>query len=189
MDVELRSMMRPAHFIPETKPVDELLQELQQSKVHMSVVVDEYGGTAGIVTIEDVLEEIVGEIQDEYDVGEEPQIDLLNDNEGIFDARVNIDQVNEALGVQLPEESDTLAGLVNNRLQKIARVGDQVQVDGVTISVTNVAGRRIKKVRVAKLMPAPAAAPPSEVKDQREPEGDIASVPEESVEHRAENAT
>ncbi len=151
-DVPLRSLLRPAYFVPESKRVDELLQELQQSKVHMAIVVDEYGGTAGIVTIEDILEEIVGEIQDEYDIGEEPLIERVGENEGIFNARVNIDEVNDALEVKLPEESDTLGGLVYQHLQKMPKVGDEVRVDGVVISVLSVVGRRIKKVRVSKII-------------------------------------
>ncbi|MBI4788954.1 MAG: HlyC/CorC family transporter [Chloroflexi bacterium] len=149
-DVALRSVLRPPHFVPESKPLDELLQELQQSKVHMAIVVDEYGGTAGIVTIEDVLEEIVGEIQDEYDIGEEPLMERVADNEGVFDARVSITDVNDALSTNLPAESDTLGGLVYQRLQKMPKVGDQMHVDDVTISVLSVVGRRIKKVRVVR---------------------------------------
>ncbi len=168
-DVPLQSLLRPAFFVPESKRVDELLQELQQSKVHMAVVVDEYGGTAGIVTIEDILEEIVGEIQDEYDIGEEPLIERVSENEGIFNARVNIDQVNDALQVQLPEEGDTLGGLVYQRLQKMPKVGDQVQVDGVIISVLSVLGRRIKKVRISKVTELESAqgAPLNEEKATR----------------------
>ncbi|MGE5264454.1 MAG: hemolysin family protein [Acidobacteriota bacterium] len=152
-EVPLREVLRPAHFVPESMPVNELLQELQESKVHMAIVVDEYGGTAGVVTIEDVLEEIVGEIQDEYDVGEEPLVEQVSENEAVFDARVTVDDVNDALSVQLPHESDTLAGLVYRRLQKMPKVGDQVHLDGLTISVLSVAGRRIKKVRVSKNTP------------------------------------
>ncbi len=151
-ETPLRSLLRPAFFIPESKRVDELLQELQQSKVHIAIVVDEYGGTAGIVTFEDILEEIVGEIQDEYDIGEEPLIERLGENEGVFNARVNVGQVNDALEVRLPEVSDTLGGLVYQRLQKMPKVGDEVRVDGVTISVLSVVGRRIKKVRVSKMV-------------------------------------
>jgi CBS domain containing-hemolysin-like protein len=151
VDVPLRSLLRPAHFVPESKRLDELLQELQKSKVHMAIVVDEYGGTAGIVTIEDVLEEIVGEIQDEYDTGEESLIERISENEGVFNARVNIAEVNEMLSLNLPNESDTLGGLVYQRLEKMPKVGDQVRVDDVTISVLSVIGRRIKKVRVAKI--------------------------------------
>ncbi len=156
-ETPLRSLIRPAVFIPESKRVDELLQELQKSKVHIAIVVDEYGGTAGIVTFEDILEEIVGEIQDEYDIGEEPLIERLGENEGIFNARVNIGQVNDALDVKLPEESDTLGGLVYQHLQKMPKVGDEVRLDGVTISVLSVIGRRIKKVRVSKMV-EPASA-------------------------------
>lgn len=148
--VSLRDLMRPAHFVPESERLDELLQELQRAKVHMAIVVDEYGGTAGIVTIEDVLEEIVGEIQDEYDTTEEPLIERVSENEGIFNARVNVDEVNDALGLTLPTESDTLGGLVYQRLEKMPKVGDQVRVGEVTIEVQSVIGRRIKKVRVVK---------------------------------------
>lgn len=148
----VRALMRPAYFVPESKRLDELLQELQRHKVHMAIVVDEYGGTAGIVTIEDVLEEIVGEIQDEYDTGEEPLIEQVSASEGVFNARVSIDEVNQALLLDLPNDSETLGGLVYQRLEKLPKVGDQVRVDHATITVLNMVGRRVKKVRVAKLV-------------------------------------
>ncbi len=147
-DAPIRPLLRPAQFVPESKRLDELLQELQKTKVHLAIVVDEYGGTAGIVTIEDILEEIVGEIQDEYDTSEEPLIERVNDTEAIFNARATIVQVNETLSLNLPDESDTLGGLVLLRLEKMPRVGDQVRVDDVTLAVTSMSGRRIKKVRV-----------------------------------------
>ena len=150
-DASLRSLLRPAHFVPESKRLDELLQELQRTKVHMVIVVDEYGGTAGIVTIEDVLEEIVGEIQDEYDTGEEQQIERVGENEGVFNARVTIDEVNETLALDLPNESDTLGGLMYQRLEKMPKVDDQVRVGDVRITVLSMVGRRIKKIRVARL--------------------------------------
>lgn len=150
-DAPLPSLVRPAHFVPESKRLDELLQELQKSKVHMAIVVDEYGGTAGIVTIEDVLEEIVGEIQDEYDTGEEPLIERVSDREAIFDARATIDRVNATLSVKLPHESDTIGGLVLLRLEKMPKGGDQIQVDNVTITVLSLIGRRVKRVRVIKV--------------------------------------
>ena len=150
-DVVLRSLLRPAYFVPESKRLDELLQELQRTKVHMAIVVDEYGGTAGIVTIEDVLEEIVGEIQDEYDTGEEPLIERVGENEGVFNARVNIDEVNETLALDLPNESDTLGGLMYQRLEKMPKVEDRVRVGDVMITVLSVVGRRIKKIRVVRL--------------------------------------
>ncbi len=150
-DHSMRGLMRAAHFVPETKRVDELLQELQSAKVHMAIVVDEYGGTAGIVTIEDVLEEIVGEIQDEYDTSEEALIERVTQNEGVFNARVSIDDANEALSISLPNESDTLGGLVYQYLQKMPKVGDEVRVGDVNITVLSVVGRRIKRVQITKL--------------------------------------
>ncbi|MBI5650366.1 MAG: HlyC/CorC family transporter [Chloroflexi bacterium] len=154
-DALLRELARPAYFVPESKRLDELLQEMQRHHVHMAVIVDEYGGTAGIVTIEDILEEIVGEIQDEYDAAEEPLIERISDSEGVFDARVPVDKVNEILELNLPTDNDTLGGLVYQRLEKMPKAGDQVRVDDATISVVNVIGRRIKKVRVAKMVNEP----------------------------------
>ena len=146
----LRDLAHAAYLVPESKRLDELLQELQKNKVHMAIVVDEYGGTAGIVTIEDILEEIVGEIQDEYDTGEAPLVERVSDNECVFDARVNVDEVNEILGLGLPTENATLAGLVYQRLEKMPKVGDQVRMGEAMLTVLNVLGRRIKQVRVTK---------------------------------------
>jgi len=146
-DVPLGKILRPAYFIPESKKVDELLEELQQRKVHMAVVVDEYGGTAGVVTIEDLLEEIVGEIQDEYDA-EEPTVEEVGEHEYLFDARVLLDEVNKLLGVELPSEGgDTLGGFIYSQLGKIPAVGDTIEFRDVKIEVLSVAGRRIKQVR------------------------------------------
>ncbi len=126
-DTPLAKIVRPAYFIPESKKVDELLQELQKRKVHIAVVVDEYGGTAGLVTIEDLLEEIVGEIQDEYDA-EEPTIEAVDANEYLFDARVPIDEVNKLLGVELPTEGgDTLGGFIYSHLGKVPALGDRIE--------------------------------------------------------------
>jgi CBS domain containing-hemolysin-like protein len=154
-DASLRELARPAYFVPESKRLDELLQEMQRHHVHIAIIVDEYGGTAGIVTIEDILEEIVGEIQDEYDAAEEPLIERVGDSEGVFDARVPVDKVNEILELNLPTDNATLGGLVYQRLEKMPKAGDQVRVDDATISVLNVIGRRIKKVRVAKFINEP----------------------------------
>ena len=148
LDIPARTLSRPPYFIPESKKIDELLHEMQRDKVHMAIVVDEYGGTAGVVTIEDMLEEIVGEIQDEYDVEERP-IERVGDQEAIFDARVSIHDVNETLGVTLEDgEYDTVGGLVYDRLGKIPVVGDQIGVDGLSITVLSTAGKRIKKVKI-----------------------------------------
>jgi CBS domain containing-hemolysin-like protein len=145
--VPLERILRTAYFIPESKKVNELLQELQQRKVHMAVVVDEYGGTAGIVTIEDLLEEIVGEIQDEYDA-EEPTIEPVSEGEYLFDARVALDEVRKIVGVELPGEGgDTLGGFIYSQLGKVPAVGDQVEFGNVEFEVLSVAGRRIKQVR------------------------------------------
>lgn len=146
-DTPIGRITRPAYFIPESKKVDELLQELQKRKVHMAIVVDEYGGTAGLVTIEDLLEEIVGEIQDEYDA-EEPTVEAVNTYEYLFDARVPIDEVNKLLGVELPDEGgDTLGGFIYSQLGKVPALGDRVEYQNVTIEVLSVNGRRIKQVR------------------------------------------
>jgi len=110
----------------------------------MAVVVDEYGGTAGLVTIEDLLEEIVGEIQDEYDA-EEPTIETVGETEYLFDARVALDEVSKLLGVELPAEGgDTLGGFIYNQLGKVPAVGDTIELDNARIEVLSVAGRRIK---------------------------------------------
>jgi putative hemolysin len=146
-DVPLEKILRPAYFVPESKKVDELLSELQVRKVHMAIVVDEYGGTAGIVTIEDLLEEIVGEIQDEYDA-EEPTIEEVAEDQFLFDARVPLDEVSKLLGVELPADGgDTLGGYIYSELGKVPAVGDTVEHDGIKIEVLSVAGRRIKQVR------------------------------------------
>jgi putative hemolysin len=157
-DVPLSKILRSPYFIPESKKVDELLQELQQRRVHMAVVVDEYGGTAGIVTIEDLLEEIVGEIQDEFDA-EQPTIEPLGEDEFLFDARVPLDEVNKLLHVELPEEGgDTLGGFIYSQLGKVPAVGDTIEFGGINIEVLSVAGRRIKQVR-AKLAEEPTGKP------------------------------
>ena len=151
--IELASLLRPAYFVPESKELDELLQELQKQKIHMAIVVDEYGGVVGVVTIEDILEEIVGEIRDEYDI-EEPYVQLVSDNETIYNARIDLDDVNKLLGANLPtDEADTLGGLIYNELSKVPTVGDTVQVDNFYIEVVSVAGRRIKTARVVHLSP------------------------------------
>ncbi|MBC7223908.1 MAG: HlyC/CorC family transporter [Anaerolineae bacterium] len=154
-DVPLREVLREPYFIPETKKVDELLPDLQRRKVHMAIVVDEYGGVAGLVTIEDLLEEIVGEIQDEYDT-EEPMVVLGQEGEFVFDARVSLDDVNKLAGVELTSDAaDTLGGYVYEKLGQVPAVGDQIVEGDVEITVVAVAGRRIRRVRVRKRRPQP----------------------------------
>lgn len=128
---KLTDMLRPAHFVPETNRVDELLEELQQERIQMAIVVDEYGGSAGLVTIEDALEEIVGEIEDEYDTLE-PCCEMISDNQAIFDARMDPDDVRRMMNIGLPTGgSETLGGLIYSVVEGAPRVGDEVIVDGL----------------------------------------------------------
>jgi len=147
---DLRSILHPPYFVPETKRVDVLLREMQNQHVHMVIVVDEYGGTDGLVTIEDLLEEIVGEIQDEHD-REEAQIERLPDGSVIFNGRVSLDEVNEALALELTgEDVTTIGGLVSARLGKIPARGDRLEVPGATIEVVATAARRARKVKITR---------------------------------------
>jgi magnesium and cobalt exporter, CNNM family len=156
----LREVARPPYFIPEGKKIDELLTELRQSKIHIAIVVDEYGGTAGIVTVEDLLEEIVGEIEDEYDVASTP-IEHLGEDVVVVDARVTVDALNELFDVRIEDEDyDTVGGLVYHILGKMPGAGDTLSVDGLDLQVVSVMGRRIKKVRVSRRPePVPSAQP------------------------------
>lgn len=147
----LRDIMRPALFVPESQAVDDLLNELQRRRVHMAIVLDEYGGTAGLVTIEDLLEEIVGEIQDEFDE-EEPMKVIVREGEAILDGRADIDEMGELVDPPLEleddEEYDTVGGFVYHRIGRVPVVGDTVAVDPFKITVVKVTGRRVGKVRV-----------------------------------------
>lgn len=148
LDVALGSLARPAYFVPESKRAADLLQELQLKRVHIAIVVDEYGGTAGLVTIEDLLEEIVGEIQDEYDA-EEQKIIPEGEGAALVDGGVSIDDVNDALDLDLTtEEVDTVGGLVYEKLGRVPIVGDQVALDHALLTVVGAAGRRVTLVRV-----------------------------------------
>jgi CBS domain containing-hemolysin-like protein len=133
--------------------VDDLLHELQRRKVHLAVVLDEYGGTAGLVTIEDLLEEIVGEIQDEYDA-EEPMIERLSDDEARVDGRASVDDLAEIFETQVPledeDEYDTVGGLIYHRIGGVPKPGDQVALDGLTLTVESTDGRRVSKVLVVR---------------------------------------
>ena len=159
-DVPLEHILREAYFIPETKMASDLLPDLQQRRVHIAIVVDEYGGMAGLVTIEDLLEEIVGEIQDEYD-SEEAFVEFVSDNEYIFDARVDLDDLNRLMDVELPTEvSDTLGGFIYSALGRVPAVGSRVVFENLNFTVESVSGRRIKKVRVQRRIPPAGQAEP-----------------------------
>ncbi len=150
--VALRELLRPTHYVPETARADDILRDLLRNRVHMAVVVDEYGGTSGILTIEDVIEEIVGEIRDEYDVAEELPFKRIGENEVLFEGGVPLSEFNEEFQTELPtQESDTLGGLILTRLGRLPRVGDRVRVDNVELVVAGMNGRRIQQVRAIKL--------------------------------------
>jgi len=136
--------------VPETKKVDELLREMQKDKVHIAIVVDEYGGTAGLVTIEDLVEEIVGEIRDEYDVDEELVLPV-SEHEALMDARVPFSEVKETFALEDSEGEegfDTLGGYVTHELGRLPKVGETIQRSGVKFVVESVDGRRIRRIRV-----------------------------------------
>lgn len=148
----LYSLLRPAYFIPEAKKVDELLTEIQGQRIHMAIVVDEYGGVAGLVTLEDIVEEILGEIQDEYDQGEESPYQELSGGVYVFQGRVDLDDVNEIFSSQLPiDEADTLGGFIYSRLGRAPLPGEQIQMDDLRLTVEQVIGRRIRKVRAERV--------------------------------------
>lgn len=161
----LREMLRPIYFVPESKKIDELLREMQAQHMHMAIVVDEYGGTAGLVTLEDLLEEIVGEIQDEYD-REEAQVQPLGEGEAIFDGITPLDDVNRMLNLDLQaEDVDSIGGYVYARLGRIPVAGDTVTEDGATVTVLATVGRRIKKVKVTRLPPPGMEESKAEVRE------------------------
>lgn len=144
------TLLRPAHFVPETMRVNALLEDLQQRKVHMAIIVDEYGGTAGLATLEDLVEQIVGEIQDEYDT-EEPQIQAVGQDVYQVDARVPIDDINDLLGLSLESASaDRIGGLLYERLGRIPRTGDEVDLGEAVVTVLSVKGVRAQRLRIAR---------------------------------------
>lgn len=154
-DTLLRALMRPVKAIPENKKVDELMREMQAEKVSVAIVVDEYGGTAGLVTMEDLLEEIVGEIMDEYDAEEmdaTPEIKELPGGDVIVDARMNIDDVNERLGLNLPtEDFESIGGYTFGLFGRVPMPGEHVSIDGgLTLVVEKTSGRRLLSVRIKK---------------------------------------
>ncbi len=144
-----RKLLRPAYFVPEAKKIDELFTEMQSKGVHMSLVVDEYGGVAGVVTLEDIVEEIVGEIRDEYDSAEETDIQKLDDDHYLLLGRVNIDEINETFRLNLPtDHADTLGGLIYSALGRVPQPGELVNFNGAEFTVEEVVARRILKVKL-----------------------------------------
>lgn len=148
----LRDVARPPYFVPETKRANELLADLRREQVHMAIAVDEYGGTAGVVTVEDLVEEIVGEISDEHDT-DEIEVERISGDEALVDARLSIDDLNELFGTGIDlEDVDSVGGLVVSRLGRLAVPGDETSTDdgALTLRVISILGRRIKQVRVTR---------------------------------------
>jgi putative hemolysin len=144
----VRDSMRAAKFIPESKEVSDLLREMQEEKFHLAIVVDEYGGTAGLVTLEDLLEELVGDIVDEFDV-EEPTVERLEDGSLLVSAAYSVDDADELLDAELPQGPwDTVGGLMLDLAGRVPDPGDSVEVDGFRLTALDVRGRRIERVRI-----------------------------------------
>jgi CBS domain containing-hemolysin-like protein len=150
----VRDLMREAYFVPETKKLDDLLQEMREKRQHMAIVMDEFGGTAGLVTLEDVIEEVVGDIFDEYDLRQEP-IRQLDEWTAIVDARTHVADVNDALDVEIPEDQgyDTVAGYVHHTLGRLGKEGEVVHGTGFDMLVEKVSNRRILRVRFVRHKP------------------------------------
>jgi CBS domain containing-hemolysin-like protein len=158
-DKPLADILRPAQFMPESMRAADCLREMRKRKSHMVIVIDEYGGTSGLVTLEDLLEEIVGEIADEYD-REEPNVEPLPDGDYRVNARLDVDEVNELLDVELPStEWDSIGGLLFNLVGGVPREGQEVEVQGLRLRAERVQGRRIGRVRIHRL------SPPEEAED------------------------
>ncbi len=160
-DEKIEQITRPAHFVPEVKKVAELLREMQQQKFHIAMVSDEHGSVSGLVSLEDLLEELVGEISDEYDV-EQPQVEAREDGSYLVDGRTPIDEINELLNKQLPDDEwDTVAGLIMNLLGAIPLEGEEVRYDDLVFVAERVQGRRIAKVLI-RHVPSDADEQPTE---------------------------
>ncbi len=150
-ETSVQSLLREPYFVPETMRVPDLLEELRRRRVHLAVVVDEYGGTAGVVSIEDLLEEIVGEIEDEHDPTDEALFfEQVDDNELLVDGRFGIADLNENFGSSLPDDQDydTIAGMLFDRFGRIPKTGETIRVDGILLEILQADDRRIRRVRV-----------------------------------------
>jgi len=170
-DAPVASHMRPARFVPETKRVPDMLREMQREKIHMAIVVDEYGGTAGLVTLEDIIEELVGEIADEFDV-DAPPVEQLAGGGIRVHGRTSLDEVNDLLHTRFPEgDWDTIGGLLYDRIGHVPAEGESVTLDGWRLTAQRIQGRRIGRVTITPEPPKPglAASPPAS--------GDAASPP------------
>ena len=148
---KVSDIMRPTFFIPETKKISELLREFQRRKVHLAIAVDEYGGTAGLVTIEDLLEELVGEIEDEYDIDTEKMM-TVRENTIMADGRLEIDELEDYYHIPLKSDDyETIGGLIFNLLERVPQQGEQINYHGLRFTIEKVDERRIHRVKIEKL--------------------------------------
>jgi putative hemolysin len=178
----VRDLVRPAYFVPETKKLDDLLREIRRERKHIVIVVDEYGSVAGLVTIEDLVEEIVGDIKDEYDL-EESLYEQINEDTYVFDARISIHDFNDIMETHLDDEDyDTLGGFVLAKLDKIPNVGDTVTFEDLTFTVLTTRGRRIMKVRVERTQQQKTQ--PEQIEGQSAPLLLLPAESNEEAEHR-----
>jgi putative hemolysin len=147
-NIPVKSVLREAYFVPDTKSIVEILDEFRRTQVHMAIILDEYGGTIGVLTIEDLIEEIIGEIKDEYDLHEEDEIEKINDFKYKVDARINVEDLNKELDINIPESEDyeSLGGYVLDILGRVAEVDDIVYLDGITMKVLEVDKTRVVKI-------------------------------------------
>ena len=154
----LRELLRPAYFVPETNKVDDLLGELQAQRIHMAIVVDEHGGMAGVVTLEDLVEELIGEVQDEYDANEEEPFRQISEGNYLVHGRMDLDDINRELGTEIDSgEADTLAGFIYGQLGRVPDPGEKLDIDGLQLEVMDVVERQIRKVRLTRLPVDPPA--------------------------------
>lgn len=157
--IEIRDLIRETNFVPETKRADALLKELQEKNVHLAIVVDEYGGTSGLVTIEDLIEEIIGEIRDEYDIGEEEDYVEVGDGSYIIEASMDLDDLNGLLDCSIDTDAaDTLGGYIYLALGRVPRANETVDTDILGMTVLSIDGHRIRKVNVRKIAPPASGA-------------------------------
>jgi magnesium and cobalt transporter len=161
-DAQVTQLMRPAHLVPDTKRIQELLREMQGRHITFAVVIDEYGGTAGVVSIEDIVEELVGEIKDEYDVEGDP-LAVEPDGSVVADGRVGVDKLEEALETELSldEEIDTVGGLVTSIFGQIPRVGERTRYRGFEVEVLAAERQRVNRVRFRRTSVASPASSPA----------------------------
>ena len=166
---DLRKVLRKPYFVPENKNLSEFLHEMRENRVHMAIVIDEHGQTAGMITIEDIIEEIVGPIRDEYDAMEEEEVQFLAPGDAVLDARVSLDDAREELGLKLAaEDVDSLGGFIYTHLGTIPKSGEVINVEGASMTVETVRGQRIGKVRVRGERPFPGAIRREEARAEQE---------------------